>query len=295
MDRSLAYEASSDNGKWTTIFHTYNAENSGMFFCVDNAGYHLCYPRYRIKRRNYSTYLLLVTLRGEGELLMDGKTYSLTPQSVMFIDCVPPHEYYPVSSQHWCFAWIHFLGANAGEIYRHLSGQLGPVIRLPAGTAEHLADEIIRIVRLKQEEDMQFDIKASGILSGALHNILLHSSYALSSGAEQAQPSIASAVEFIKQSYSQEISLDDMAAAAHLSKYYFTKMFKSITGYTPYEYLIKYRIDKAKFLLCYSSDNVSQIAQAVGFRNVNSFIASFKSFENTTPHQFRKTCVPTSS
>lgn len=295
MDRILPYRASSDNGKWTTIFHTYNAELSGMFFCVDNAGYHMCYPSYRIKRRNYRTYLLLVNLQGEGELRLEGQTYALTPQNILLMDCVPPHEYYPVSSKPWCFAWIHFFGANAGEIYSHLSGQLGPVIRLPDATVRHIADEIICIIQLKQDEDIQFDIKASGILSGVLHDILLNSSYALSSNAELVQPSVASAVEFIKQNYNQEISLDDMAAAAHLSKYYFTKMFKSVTGYTPYEYLIKYRIDKAKFLLCYSGDTVSQIAQTVGFHNVNSFISSFKSFEDTTPHQFRKSCVPTSS
>lgn len=295
MDQYLPFEASSEHGKWTIIFHTYNAENSSMFFCVDNAGYHLCYPSYRIKRRNYNTYLLLVTLKGRGELLLDGRTYGLTPQTALLMDCVSPHEYYPVSPEPWCFAWIHFLGSSAGEIYRHLAQQLGPVIRLPDDTMSQLAEDILHIIHLKQEEDIQFDLKASRILSNSLHDILLHSSYALSSSAESAQPSIASAVEFIKQNYNQEISLDNMAAAAHLSKYYFTKLFKSITGYTPYEYLTKYRIDKAKFLLCYSRDSVSEISQAVGFHNTNSFITCFKNFEETTPHQFRKTCVPTSS
>ena len=55
--------------------------------------------------------------------------------------------------------------------------------------------------------------------------------------------------ELIDAKIDQAISVDDMAAALHCSKFYFLREFKKLTGETPYQHLLNRRLDKAKHIL----------------------------------------------
>jgi len=94
-------------------------------------------------------------------------------------------------------------------------------------------------------------------------------------------------LEFIEKNYFSNISLEDMAAAACSSKYHFCRNFKKITGYGPYEYLVKYRINKAKSLLKETDIPVGEIAESVGFESTSNFIQTFKKLEGLTPLKYR--------
>lgn len=72
-----------------------------------------------------------------------------------------------------------------------------------------------------------------------------------------------------------------------MSESHFTHVFKRYTGTSPYEYLIKYRINHSKFLLKQSVIPIGDIAEAVGFKNVNNYIREFKKLVGTTPLKYR--------
>ncbi|MCG0056517.1 AraC family transcriptional regulator, partial [Escherichia coli] len=61
--------------------------------------------------------------------------------------------------------------------------------------------------------------------------------------------SIISSILFARNHYHEEIGPDEMADAAHLSRYHFSRLFKQTTGITPIQYLTKLRIQKAAELL----------------------------------------------
>ena len=56
--------------------------------------------------------------------------------------------------------------------------------------------------------------------------------------------SIISSILFARNHYHEEIGPDEMADAAHLSRYHFSRLFKQTTGITPIQYLTKLRIQK---------------------------------------------------
>ena len=64
--------------------------------------------------------------------------------------------------------------------------------------------------------------------------------------------------------------------------------FKDISGVTFKEYLILYRITEAKKLLITTDLSISEIAEQVGYINVNNFVKIFRDREHTTPLQYRR-------
>jgi AraC-like DNA-binding protein len=95
-------------------------------------------------------------------------------------------------------------------------------------------------------------------------------------------------LSFIHQNYTNQITLKEIADAAHLSVSECTRSFKKSIHMTPYSYLVKYRIKMSCELLEATEYSITEIAQKVGFNHVNHFIQSFKSHRHMTPREFRK-------
>ena len=137
------------------------------------------------------------------------------------------------------------------------------------------------------------DIKQSVMSSMHITNLLtmmVMGKYSVDNvkGLTQHQEVLERAIGFIRENYAQPITLEDFTMVTHLSKYYFLKLFKQFTGMTPYEYLINYRVNKAKKFLRSTDDPVSQVAYKVGFPDECNFIRKFKKITGTTPLNFRR-------
>ncbi|MGC3943163.1 MAG: AraC family transcriptional regulator [Chryseolinea sp.] len=92
---------------------------------------------------------------------------------------------------------------------------------------------------------------------------------------------------FIDEHYAESIDLDNIADQASFSKFHFIRLFKSVYGYTPHNYLIKVRVEKAKLLL--SQDNsVLSTSQMVGFDSATSFTALFRKHVGKAPSEFQR-------
>lgn len=93
-------------------------------------------------------------------------------------------------------------------------------------------------------------------------------------------------VDYIQSHLSEDISLEDIAAYVGISQYYFVRLFKQSTGYSPYQYLIKCRIERAKQLITLGQGTITDIAVLVGFASQSQFGRHFKRFTGMTPKQF---------
>lgn len=288
MQEALRYDSHSACADWTMVLNRYAAGATGAFYCVENAGYQRCRSGYGIRRAGYHSFLLLVTLSGAGSLCCDGVAYTVKKGDIVFLDCMRPHTYEPQSKE-WVFFWLHFNGANSREFHQYITGGT-PVLRRSEADAVKLTKTIARLMKLHQTAAPSFDAAASECISGALHTL----AQGVQSPSESTQSAvhIIAAVEYIRENYAQQnLSLDEIAASAHLSKYYFTKTFKSAAGVPPYEYVLRYRIEKSKELLTVTNLPVHSIAKQVGFKNPTCFIENFKKCEGYTPLKFRKTAA----
>ena len=98
---------------------------------------------------------------------------------------------------------------------------------------------------------------------------------------------IEPAVRHIRDNYSYQFSVDDLAAICKVSKHYFCRVFKTVTGKTVMEYLQSYRIKVADTLLNNTDRNINEIAELCGFESANYFCRCYKKYYNVSPGKRR--------
>jgi AraC family transcriptional regulator len=99
---------------------------------------------------------------------------------------------------------------------------------------------------------------------------------------------IERAIAYIWERYSEPLSLTDIARSAMLSRFYFARTFRNVTGVTPGRYLAAVRIYQAKRMLLSTSTSITDITYAVGYNSLGSFTTYFTKSVGVSPSQFRR-------
>ena len=101
-------------------------------------------------------------------------------------------------------------------------------------------------------------------------------------------PLILNIIDYIKSNYTQDISLTDIAEQFNLTESYVSKLLTKKANIHFKPYINDLKISQAKKLLSEGGHNVSEVSNLVGYKNVNSFIRTFKKQEGITPGEFSK-------
>ena len=95
--------------------------------------------------------------------------------------------------------------------------------------------------------------------------------------------------------YFEPLEVEDLAAAAGLSKAHFSREFRRTFGESPYVYLLTRRLERAATLLRNTDHSVAEVCLEVGLQGVGSFTTSFKRMYGMTPTAYRESFPPASS
>ena len=104
---------------------------------------------------------------------------------------------------------------------------------------------------------------------------------------EKSNNLIETAIDYIKENYNKNISLDDVSRVVDISPYYFSKLFKEEVGEGFVEYVTNIRIEKAKELLK-SNMPMKEICSMVGYSDPNYFSRTFKKNVGVTPTEYKE-------
>ena len=124
-------------------------------------------------------------------------------------------------------------------------------------------------------------------LHAALRLLILLDQYSL----ESIQPTsgfINKAVEYICEHIFEELTIDEICRAIHVSKYHFCRTFRATMNMTVMEYILKTRIVMAEGMLRKESASVSEISEHCGFSSISYFCRVFKEETGKTPLEYRK-------
>lgn len=118
----------------------------------------------------------------------------------------------------------------------------------------------------------------------------LYKNYRVNQSPEKAQTDsdISNAVIFISTNLHRRITLEEMAAAAGLSKYHFSRKFKEVMQISPFVFLTRQRCELAKILLISTTQPVCEVAVQAGFENAAYFSKIFSAQTGMTPTEYRK-------
>jgi AraC family transcriptional regulator len=94
--------------------------------------------------------------------------------------------------------------------------------------------------------------------------------------------------EFINANLETDLSLAEIAAASDLSQYHFARAFRTTTGLTPQQYLMRQRVERAKELLAKNDLPIVEISLRTGFKNQSHFTTLFRKYTKFTPKLWRE-------
>lgn len=95
-------------------------------------------------------------------------------------------------------------------------------------------------------------------------------------------------IDWVKEHYTEKLTIKQAAMMVGLDPYYFCKQFKKLTGRTFIEYVNVHRVSEAERLLLTSQATIGEIAAQIGCENANYFTKLYKQYKGMTPSDTRR-------
>jgi AraC-like DNA-binding protein len=280
------YKADEDYGK--VRMNSYVPSQRAVKFLnyFQSAGWHHCNSLYNQSYEiGISGTLLIFTVGGKGILQLKDKTHTLTAGTVAIIPPNTTMSYFTYPRREWEFYWINLYGIYSTEITSYILEENESVFHI--SNMSECLEKIKQLIYLEDENKFRFEFFVSQKISELLHEIIkwLFLNFDENSPNENLPVKIAA---YIEQHYAEPIHIAELCKNFHISQNQFIRIFQAEMGYTPYEYLKKYRLLKACEFLQMTNQPIEKVGMLVGFPNSSNFIFQFKAQYGVTPYVYRK-------
>ncbi len=250
------------------------------FYYVICAGHFLYEPGYELRRDSYDSFLLLYIEEGELQLEYSGQLKKAAEGDFVFLNCYEPHAY---RTKDGCRClWCHMDGKGTAEYYRAVIARLGNVFSIK--NTFPVVFKMKEIFEMFAPGAVIKEPLVSKYLTDILTAFLLYEPETLATERDVSEHTIS----YINEHFKDKVTTEVLAKNAGLSPFHFIRIFKEETGITPHEYLLRTRIDMAKYLLKNTNMAVKDICFATGFSCESVFCSAFKRSSGLSPNAYRK-------
>ena len=147
--------------------------------------------------------------------------------------------------------------------------------------------KILQYINTIVNENEQKMLGFTEIMRSTLIELLINTMRKISSR-DQNEDVISSIMHAVNDNYVSPPTLSTLATNFGFSIPYLSMRFKEIVGIGYRDYIVKVRMEEARRLLANTDKKIAEIAECVGYNDVNFFYAIFKKVEGTSPAVFRK-------
>ncbi len=238
-------------------------------------------------------------LSGELSLMLDGEDLAVKAGDVLFINSGDSHYFRPSDAEVITIIFSpDLLSGTAGSdsIISGVRERLGRLSKTTEHWNAEAKEELISYIKelsALSKESFSYELMVRSIVFRIVAMITDETYNPLSEKTSISEQSkvrdrIAAVFSYIEAHYKDSISLPDAAEASGYVPTYFSRVFKSCTGMTFYDYLTIFRIRKAEIALVSTSSSIQSIATEAGFSSVKTFDRVFKEQTGISPLKFRK-------
>lgn len=232
-------------------------------------------------------YYLLYMCEGKMNILVNGGMRDIV--AGQFIIFLPGNEYKYSNKEDKkvIYYWAHFTGYGTHSLLDSCKLYGGNIYsvginRLIISEFNNMFIEFIR-------RDYCFETAAATQLVSICIN-LSRNMYNLADGRSKAnRDRVQASIKFIHKNFTSNISLRQLAAIEHISISRFRTIFKHCTGFSPKDYIIYLRINKACELIVQTDLSIKEIANMVGYRDQLYFSRIFKARTGITASSYKNT------
>lgn len=272
---------------------TYYSENSGneLFTLFGSTKYR---KRDVYRHHTHTQIELGYIVEGTGEYVLEGKRFDIRAGDLFLVRPNEQHFVPTITSDTLVSFNIHL---SPLYIWRGLSdyieaGRLNCLVRSDIAVSARVRGNpeviaLVESVRAAFAEDDRFALRR--LVPTLLFE--LAKTFPATEGAVGSAlhlGDIRAAIRFIEENLPEHMTLDDIARAGNMSKSHLNEWFRTVTGMTPYEYLLVSRVERAVELLRATDMTVLAVSEACGFSNLANFNKTFKKRTGLTPQTYRK-------
>lgn len=252
-----------------------------LFFYITCLGHFYYENNYKLWRDDYDSYLIMYILRGSAKIYYEDRMYVAKKDDIVFMDCHKPHGYQACGDLETL--WFHFDGQNTKDFHKAILDMWeGGIISLKETYVAR--SNIQKLYDCYHEKWMLNEATQSAYIT----KILAEFFPTVSKYSDQKSSIIEETLQFINRNYGEKLSLKILAGNVALSEFYFSRLFKKETGFTPHEYIMNTRITKAKIFLKSKKMTIKELAFSCGFSSESAFVNAFKKHTGMTPGEFRR-------
>lgn len=270
-----------DRSRW--IISTPSASELAQPFFCSEVGDFYARERFATARSDKNSFIVFYTLGGAGVVRQGGQEVVLEKGQALLMDCRSPQSYGTSPERsHWYHFWTHVDGAGVAT--------MGEALGLP-----RLQPVAVRLSSLQPHFETLFSlVGAESVENTARVGLAVHAILAEMVAATQTislihdEDPVAKACAFIERHFAEQVSVDDLARVATVSPSHLIRLFKRSMGTTPHDYLLRFRITRAKELLAETTLTSAAIARQVGFNSESNFSYRFSRMVGQSPRAYRQ-------
>ena len=259
----------------------FNTAPESPYIYVHQIGFEYCKKQKPEREHIFGCVSIHFVISGEGFAngvkLHAGDAYAVRPGQHI--------TYKPDRTNPWMYYWINL----SGDIVTDTLDSIGAEEKFECFSFENIKEIDSLFRKAMSENYKKYDMNNSfNALFFSLFSIICVESHIAKSNHKSAAYShYTNCLSFIKNNFSNDITLEDVALAEGIDRRYMSRLFKIHSARSPQEQLIKMRIEKAKELLLNTEYPVGTIAISVGYRDLLQFSKIFKKHTGVSPLKFR--------
>ena len=249
-------------------------------------GWERCAPDYRIDRNDLEFYCLEYVAAGSGSLTLHGIESKLTPGSVFAYEPFAPITIQTSEEDPLVKYFISFVGHEADSIIR--SKTLGPHGVAHLHDAQPVQEAYEQLLETGRKGG-SLAPRSCALLLELLSVRLEENAHVAMSVQSRARESFARCRTELQKHFRTIQSISRLAELSDLDPAYLTRLFYRFAGESPYDLLIRFKMNEAAAHLTGGRHTIKEIAAQVGYTDPYHFSRVFKKHYGITPSAFRHT------
>ncbi|MGO4371793.1 helix-turn-helix domain-containing protein [Paenibacillus sp. MCAF20] len=246
-------------------------------YITDIGCFHQAHNHFRERPTGCDTYIFIYCAGGAGWVqTKDNERIRITERQFIFIPAGIPHAYGADDENPWTIYWFHLSGTQIADFLLLLDAEASPsLVILPA------RDETKFLELYHQCYDLLSSKSYSLVhLVEVSQTIRYLLSFVISIAARRedskSQGHIEKAIRYLSEHLESSVTLDDIGRHVQVSKQHLNFMFKQSTGYSPVDYYLRMKIQRAGQMLDLSNASIKEISTMLGFKDPYYFSRLFK-------------------
>jgi AraC family transcriptional regulator of arabinose operon len=248
------------------------------------------YPKakdhYTYRKKGLPENFLFYCVDGHGTYRLGNQDYEVGPNEFFILPQNVEHAYGSDSEHPWSIYWIHF----GGEALKELNATLAFQKHFKPFYIKNNSDIISTFTKIYKTLELGYSIDnllfANMCLSHFL-TLFVYNSRHYAAASNEKIDCVDSAILFMQEHISENISLNDLSSQYNYSVSRFSNLFKQKTGYAPIDYFVQMKMQKACQQLDFTDRSIKEIAFSMGFDDPYYFSKRFRTIIGMSPKKYR--------